>query len=116
MRLLKKGELDLTFTRHNFHSDEIESQFVIREPLIFILPKDHPLAKYDRIPVKLLNDIDFIIPSAEQSQTLHHTILDFAKANGLNLILSKRRIIFCSISTRLVWAWAVPSCQAISHH
>ena len=44
MRLLKKGELDLTFTRHNFHSDEIESQFVIHEPLIFILPKDHPLA------------------------------------------------------------------------
>ncbi|MGN9713823.1 DNA-binding transcriptional regulator HcaR [Acinetobacter variabilis] len=96
MRLLKKGELDLTFTRHNFHSDEIESQFVIREPLIFILPKDHPLAKYDRIPVKLLNGIDFIIPSAEQSQTLHHTILDFAKANGIefNIVQKADNILF----------------------
>ncbi|MFV5403852.1 DNA-binding transcriptional regulator HcaR [Acinetobacter sp. 228] len=96
MRLLKKGDLDLTFTRHNFNSDEIESQFVIREPLIFLLPKDHPLAKYDRIPVKALNGIDFIIPSAEQSFTLHHTILDFAKANGieLNIVQKADNILF----------------------
>ncbi len=96
MRLLKKGELDLTFTRHNFHSDEIESQFVIREPLIFILPKDHPLAKYDRIPVKALNGIDFIIPSAEQSLTLHNAILDFAKTNGIefNIVQKADNILF----------------------
>ena len=96
MRLLKKGDLDLTFTRHNFNSDEIESQFVIREPLIFLLPKDHPLAKYDRIPVKALNGIDFIIPSAEKSFTLHHTILDFAKANGieLNIVQKADNILF----------------------
>ncbi|WP_180178945.1 DNA-binding transcriptional regulator HcaR [Acinetobacter sp. YH12041] len=96
MRLLKKGELDLTFTRHNFHSDEIESQFVIREPLIFILPKDHPLAKYDRIPAKLLNGIDFIIPSAEQSLTLHNTIMEFAKTNGieLNIVQKADNILF----------------------
>ncbi|MGE8539390.1 MAG: DNA-binding transcriptional regulator HcaR [Acinetobacter sp.] len=96
MRLLKKGDLDLTFTRHNFHSDEIESQFVIREPLIFILPKDHPLAKYERIPVKALNGIDFIIPSAEESFTLHHAILDFAKTNGIefNIVQKADNILF----------------------
>lgn len=96
MRLLKKGHLDLTFTRHNFNSDEIESQFVIREPLIFLLPKDHPLAKYERIPVKALNGIDFIIPSAEQSLTLNQAILDFAKANGieLNIVQKADNILF----------------------
>ena len=96
MRLLKKGGLDLTFTRHNFNSDEIESQFVIREPLIFLLPKDHPLAKYERIPVKALNGIDFIIPSAEQSLTLNQAILDFAKANGieLNIVQKADNILF----------------------
>ena len=83
MKLLKKGELDVTFTRHNFHNEEIESQFVLREPLIFLLPKDHPLAKYERIPVKELNGIDFIIPVAEQSSTLHTAILDFAKTNQI---------------------------------
>ncbi len=96
MKLLKKGELDLTFTRHNLNSDEIESQFVLREPLIFILPKDHPLAKYDRIPVKALNGIDFIIPSAEQSLTLHNAILEFAKTNGieLNIVQKADNILF----------------------
>ncbi|ENW29737.1 DNA-binding transcriptional regulator HcaR [Acinetobacter lwoffii] len=96
MRLLKKGDLDLTFTRHNFNSDEIESQFVIREPLIFLLPKDHPLAKYERIPVKALNGIDFIIPSAEQSLTLNQAILDFAKANGIefNIVQKADNILF----------------------
>jgi len=96
IRLLKKGDLDLTFTRHNFNSNEIESQFVIREPLIFLLPKDHPLAKYERIPVKELNGIDFIIPSAEQSLTLNQAILDFAKANGieLNIVQKADNILF----------------------
>lgn len=96
MRLLKKGDLDLTFTRHNFNSDEIESQFVIREPLIFLLPKDHPLANYERIPFKALNGIDFIIPSAEQSLTLNQAILDFAKANGIefNIVQKADNILF----------------------
>lgn len=96
MKLLKKGDLDITFTRHNFNSDEIESLFVLREPLMFILPKDHPLAKYDRIPVKALNGIDFIIPSAEESHTLHHAILDFAKANDveLNIVQTADNILF----------------------
>ena len=100
MRLLKKGELDITFTRHNFHSDEIESQFVLREPLIFLLPKDHPLAKYERIPVKALNGIDFIIPAVEQSQTLHHTILEFAKAQNIEFnIVQKADNILININS-----------------
>lgn len=96
MKMIKKGELDITFTRHNFNSDEIESQFVIREPLIFLLPKDHPLAKYERIPVNALNGIDFIIPSAEQSLTLNQAILDFAKANGIefNIVQKADNILF----------------------
>ena len=96
MKRIKKGELDITFSHHYINSDEIESQFVLREPLIFILPKDHPLAKYERIPVKALNGIDFIIPSVEQSQTLHHTILDFAKANGIefNIVQKADNILF----------------------
>ena len=95
-KAIKKGELDITFTRQNLQSDEIESQFVLREPLIFILPKDHPLAKYERIPVKALNGIDFIIPAMEQSQTLHNLILDFAKSHNieLNVVQKADNILF----------------------
>jgi LysR family hca operon transcriptional activator len=54
------------------------------------------LAKYERIPVKALNGIDFIIPAVEQSQTLHNLILDFAKANNieLNIVQKADNILF----------------------
>ncbi|QIO04874.1 DNA-binding transcriptional regulator HcaR [Acinetobacter shaoyimingii] len=96
MRSIKKGELDITFTRHNLQNDEIESKFVLREPLILLLPNDHPLAKYERVPVKALNGIDFIIPDIEQSQTLHNTILDFAKDNHIefNIVQKADNILF----------------------
>ncbi|TNL50876.1 DNA-binding transcriptional regulator HcaR [Acinetobacter bereziniae] len=83
IRAIKKGDLDISFTRHNFHNDTIESKFVLREPLIFILPKDHPLAQYERIPVKALNGVDFVIPAEEPSGTLHNSILDFAKQHHI---------------------------------
>ena len=96
IKLLKKGDLDVTFTRQNLNSDEIESLFVLREPLIFILPENHPLAKYERIPVKALHGVDFIIPAAEQSLTLHNTILEFAKTHGIefNIVQKADNILF----------------------
>jgi LysR family transcriptional regulator, hca operon transcriptional activator len=96
VKALKRGDLDISFTRNNLTSDEIESQFVLREPLIFILPKDHPLAKYERIPVKALDGIDFIIPAIEQSTTLHNVILDFAKSHDIkfNIVQKADNILF----------------------
>lgn len=100
MRSIKKGEIDISFTRDNFQSDEIESKFVLREPLLFILPKDHPLARYERIPVQALDGIDFIIPSQEQSKVLHDAILNFAKMHGIELnILQKADNILFNINS-----------------
>ncbi|OTG85620.1 RpiR family transcriptional regulator [Acinetobacter sp. ANC 4558] len=99
IKALKRNELDLTFTRQNLQSDEVNSQFVLREPLIFILPKDHPLAKYEKIPVQALNGIDFIIPAIEQSPILHHTILEFAKKNHIEFnIVHKADNVFFNIN------------------
>lgn len=96
LRGIKKGELDISFTRENFSSDEIESTFVLREPLIFILPKDHPLASYERIPVKALDGIDFVIPSESESKTLHDKILNFAQLHNIqfNIVHKADNILF----------------------
>ncbi|EKP67982.1 RpiR family transcriptional regulator [Acinetobacter baumannii] len=100
LKALKRGELDITFTRDNTENDEIQSQFVLTEPLIFLLPRNHPLAKYDRIPVKALHGIDFIIPAAEQSNTLHNTILEFTKTHGIDLnIVQKADSILLNINS-----------------
>lgn len=96
MEALKKGEIDIAFMRDNLNNDEIESKFVLREPLILLLPKDHPLTKYDRVPVKALNHIDFIIPSAKQSAVLHKTILDFTMLHHIkfNIVQTADNILF----------------------
>lgn len=93
---LKKGEIDIAFTRDDTNDEEIQSHFVLKEPLIFLLPKNHPLSRYDRIPVKALNNIDFIIPSEEQSYVLHHTILNFAKMHNIkfNIVQKADNILF----------------------
>ena len=107
LRLLKKGELDISFTRNNVHSDEIESQFVLREPLIFLLPKDHPLAQYERIPVKALDRIDFIIPQPSSHRLYTRPFWNLPKPTILNLTLCKKPTISYSISIRLAWGSAV---------
>ena len=96
LKMLKKGEIDIAFTRQSLLSDEIESQFVLREPLIFLLPKNHPLARFERIPVKELDGVDFIIPSELHSQTLHNAILEFANKHGihLNIVHTADNILF----------------------
>lgn len=85
MDMLRQGQLDLSFTRSNIQDDEIESLFVLREPLKLLLPKNHPLAKYERIPVQALDNLDFIITNPTQSLTLHNLILDYAKENNIHL-------------------------------
>ncbi len=46
--------------------------------------------------VKALDGIDFIIPAAEQSETLHQTILEFAKAHNVefNIVQKADNILF----------------------
>lgn len=96
LEMLKKGEIDIAFMRDNLNMDEFQSQFVLREPLMLLLPKDHPLTQYDRVPIKALNHIDFIIPSSKQSAALHQTILEFAKLHDiqLNIVQQADNILF----------------------
>ena len=96
LKALKRGELDLCFIRDNIqHRDGIHSQLVLSEPLIFILPKQHPLAKLERIPLEALNNIDFIIPAADQARVLNQHILQFAKQHQIqfNIIQSADTVL-----------------------
>jgi LysR family hca operon transcriptional activator len=42
---LKKGDLDIIFINQDFQNDHFASQLVLKEPLVFMLPKQHPFAK-----------------------------------------------------------------------
>ncbi|KAA8731486.1 LysR family transcriptional regulator [Acinetobacter qingfengensis] len=72
---LEKGEIDLAFTRCNINNEEISSYECLEEDLVIVLPKNHELNKYSHIPIKALNGLDFIMPSAEYAPELRSKIM-----------------------------------------
>ncbi|MFT4021134.1 MAG: LysR substrate-binding domain-containing protein [Acinetobacter sp.] len=84
IRALESGALDVGFVREEQNSEHLNSQFILKEQMIFILPKDHPLAQYSTIPLTALKNINIIIPSIERSPALHKTVINFSKKYDLN--------------------------------
>lgn len=60
---LKAGSIDLGFTSSKL-PDKIKFIPLYQDPVCLIIPPDHPFSAYERVPVRLLNGCDFIMPSA----------------------------------------------------
>ncbi|WP_445400608.1 DNA-binding transcriptional regulator HcaR [Zobellella sp. An-6] len=82
---LRNGELDITFTRDDVQDEEIDSFLILKEPLKFLVPKNHPLAAYKVVPVRMLDHQDFIIVNPSESLPLYNLILAFAEQNHIHL-------------------------------
>lgn len=74
---LKKGDLDIIFINQDFQNDHFASQLVLKEPLVFMLPKQHPLAKLTEIKVAQLDGLELNILSHKLSQPLSQTIFKY---------------------------------------
>ena len=81
---LENGELDIGFVREKQASEYLSSQLILREKMVFILPKDHPLTKYSVIPLQALKNLNMIVPSIERSPALHKAVMKFSEKNNLN--------------------------------
>lgn len=55
-----EGRVDCGFLRLPVHSD-LETIFLEQDKLLAILPENHPLASYEKFPVKALGDSPFIL-------------------------------------------------------
>ncbi|MVB12779.1 HTH-type transcriptional regulator GltC [Caprobacter fermentans] len=78
----ERGLIDCAFTADSAIKG-IRAKRLCCDPLLVILPKSHPLCRYDRIPPALLAGETFIIPS----EGTHHTvgmILRQAKGHALD--------------------------------
>lgn len=60
---LKSGMIDIGFTGKPA-SGKLSFTALFNDPVRLIIPTDHPFNAYDKIPVKLLNGCNFIMPSA----------------------------------------------------
>jgi len=74
---LKKGELDIIFINQNFQNETFHSQLILKEPLVLMLSRQHPLAKETEISVEQLNGLVFTMLSHKLSQPLSQIILHY---------------------------------------
>lgn len=86
---LKKGDLDIIFINQEFQNEVFASQLILKEPLVFMLPKQHPLAQLTEIPVEQLNGLAITVLSQKLSQPLFDTIVHY---------IEQRQIQFQTIS------------------
>ena len=64
IQALKMGSIDVGFLEENAVPNEMHKNFVplFRDPLCLILPPNHPLVAYEKVPVEKIRGCDFILP------------------------------------------------------
>jgi LysR family transcriptional regulator, hca operon transcriptional activator len=81
---LVRGKLDLAFLRAEPHMPDLRYQRVTTEPLIVMLPSDHPLAARESVSPADLRGETFIGMSGT-APTLRGVIDDYLRRSGLDL-------------------------------
>lgn len=115
-RALKKGTIDIAFTRYPEASEELTHIQVFQEPLALIIPKNSPMADQRHISIKSFNQQDFVISDEDASPQLYKIIQDFFKASKLNVnvvqkstnILLNVNLVGMGVGWSLVPAYVLP--------
>lgn len=84
INLLKKGDLDLIFINQKFENEAFTSQLILKEPLVFMLPKQHPLAQHAQINIAQLQDLPLTILTHKLSQPLARIITQYIKQQQIH--------------------------------
>ncbi|GAA0938667.1 LysR substrate-binding domain-containing protein [Kribbella koreensis] len=79
---LLDGTLDLAFLRPPVRSPQIEVRVLRREPLIAVLPTQHPLAASDKVRLSDLADDPFITYPSHNRSVVYDAVLDTCQHAG----------------------------------
>lgn len=74
---LRRGELDIAFTRHCINEENFDSIYLFSEQLYLAVHVDSPLAKLDVVPIKQLRHCDFVISDPNFSFELNRIIREY---------------------------------------
>lgn len=115
-RALKKGELDIAFTRYQDESSEIECVQIFSEPLALIVPKDDPITQQRHVSIKSFNGQNFVISDEDASPQLHKLITNYFKDAKLNVnvvqhstnILLNVNLVGMGVGWSIVPAYVIP--------
>lgn len=81
---LKKGEIDIAFTRYIDENEELEALQVFQEPLVLIVPKDASVTSVKQVNIKSFNQQNFVISDKASSPQLYKIIQNFLKKEKLS--------------------------------
>jgi LysR family hca operon transcriptional activator len=81
---LQRGKLDIAFLRREQKPD-LEYQFVAKEPIVVILPSDHPLAEHKAIDPRDLVSEKFIGIS-NVPRALRGVVSDYLRRSGIEIV------------------------------
>ena len=84
VRALEEGSLDAGLLRTPPEYDFLEVLPVGREPLLAVLPEDHPLAREERVPLAALADEDFVFPPRRLSPAIHDRVISLCRQAGFS--------------------------------
>src|SRR5690606_30153721 len=115
-RALKKGEIDIAFTRYIENAEELEHVQIFSEPLALIVPKSSPIAEQRHVSIKSLNQQDFIISDEGASPQLYKIVTDFLQHSKINVnvvqqstnILLNVNLVGMGVGWSLVPAYVIP--------
>lgn len=74
---LRQGELDIAFSRHNINNETFTSELLFHDPLFLAVNTDSPLADYDVVPLKKLNNTDLVISDPNFSFELNRITREY---------------------------------------
>jgi LysR family hca operon transcriptional activator len=83
---LQRGKLDIAFLRREQKAD-LEYKLVAKEPLVVILPSDHPLAERETIhPRDLVGETFIGISNTPLPRVLRAVVIDYLKQFGIEIV------------------------------
>ncbi len=116
LQALKRGEIDIAFTRYVDDCDELEHVLIFREPLTLIMPKDSPFAAQRHVSIKSFNQQDFVISDEKSSPQLYKVIQAFLQQEKIKVnvvqhstnILLNVNLVGMGVGWSLVPAYVIP--------
>jgi LysR family hca operon transcriptional activator len=115
-KALKKGELDIAFTRYQDTSPDLECIQIFNEPLALIVPKDDPIAEQRHVSIKSFQGQNFVISDEDASPQLHKLITGYFKDAKLDVnvvqhstnILLNVNLVGMGVGWSIVPAYVIP--------
>jgi DNA-binding transcriptional LysR family regulator len=80
--LVRRRELDLALVDGPVTDGGLDSAVVVDDRLVVVLPADHPLAREEIVPLRMLRSERFVAVSRRSSVSLHDRLIELCAAAG----------------------------------